>query len=150
MVRKCFVSFAVAASGLLAVACGGGGRSGVLPPKPTIIDVRMRENVFDYNPVIPSGRVVFRAVNVGSEAHRLTLLPLAADLPPIDQQLHGDTRSPTAPFAGTLALRPGDTSSFAVDLAPGVRYALICFLVNPEGQSHALLGMNSEFRTPDR
>jgi len=140
----------LAASVLMTGACGGGGRRSVLPPRPTVVDVRMRENKFDYNRVIPSGRAVFRAVNVGHEAHRLTLLPLAPDLPPIDQQLHGAMRSPTLPFAGTLALRPGDTSSFAVDLRPGVRYALICFLVNPQGQSHALLGMNSEFRTPDQ
>jgi hypothetical protein len=40
---------------------------------------------------------------------------------------------------------PGGNGAVAVDLGPG-RYALICFLTDDDGQSHALKGMATEFR----
>lgn len=136
-------------AGPVGLACSAaGGRNLPLPTGPAVVDVSMLENRFEYNPTVPSGRVVFRVTNVGREDHRLALLPLPDNIPPIDQQLRSPSRMPIPPFAGTRPLRPGQQSSFAVDLRPGVRYALICFLVNQEGQSHAQLGMNSEFRTP--
>jgi hypothetical protein len=36
-----------------------------------------------------------------------------------------------------------------VDLVPGQRYALVCFARDAEDQSHALLGMATEFRARD-
>lgn len=107
----------------------------------------MTEYRFDYNPVVPPGRVVFRVQNAGRVGHRLAVLPLADDLPPIDAQPRGSERQVIAPFAGVPPRRPGSTGTFAVELAPGRRYAMICSLVDPEGKSHALKGMNSEFRT---
>ncbi len=106
----------------------------------------MSEYRFEYQPAVPSGRVVFQVVNVGRVDHKLSLLPLAEDFPPIDAQLHGPERVVMSPFADVPLRPPGATGTFAVDLEPGRRYAFICFLRDPDGQPHALKGMNSEFR----
>jgi hypothetical protein len=106
----------------------------------------MDDYSFDYDQQVPSGRVVFRFVNDGDVAHQPDVVPLPDDLPPIDEQLRGDARAVVFPLAGVPARDPGETGTFAVDLAPGTRYAIICFARNEDGVSHALLGMSSEFR----
>lgn len=116
-----------------------------LPSAPPVVVVTMTEYRYDYDPVIPAGRVVFQFVNEGSEDHRPSLLPLPEDMPPIDEQLRGSERRAAVPFAGVATRDPGETGTFAVDLAAGQRYALICFAVAPDGESHALKGMASEF-----
>lgn len=115
------------------------------PPAPVVV-VTMREFRFDYPPKVPAGRVVFRFVNAGRLIHRPSLLPLAEDLPSLDEQLRGGQRRPVTPFAGILDRGPGQSASFAVDLAPGRRYGIICFVRDADGSSHALKGMNTEFR----
>lgn len=112
---------------------------------PTVV-VTMDEYRFDYDPEVPAGRVVFRFDNVGQLPHRATMLPLPDDLPPIDEQLRGTERQVINPFAGIPDRPPGASGTFAVDLLPGVRYAIICFVEDPDGQSHAQKGMASEFR----
>jgi hypothetical protein len=107
----------------------------------------MDEYRFEYDQQIPSGRVIFRFENHGELSHQPDLVPLADDIPPIDEQLRGPTRAVVFSLAGVLGRDPGETGTFAVDLAPGQRYALICFARNEDGSSHALLGMSSEFRT---
>lgn len=121
-----------------------------LPTASPVVVVTMSEYRFDYDPAIPSGRVVFRFVNEGQASHRPALLPLPEDLPPIDQQLRGSKRRGISPFAGVYDRRPGATGTFAVDLVAGRRYALICYAQDPNGSSHALKGMNSEFRAVRR
>jgi hypothetical protein len=106
----------------------------------------MREFAFDYDHDVPAGRVVFRFRNVGHVDHRVTLVSLPEDLPPIDEQIRGSTRQFVAPFAGTYPRPPGATATFAVDLVAGRRYGLVCFVQDPDGQTHALKGMTSEFR----
>lgn len=114
---------------------------------PDTVAVTMRDYRFEYKPVIPGGRVLFRVVNAGTHPHRLALVPLADDLPPIDAQLHGPVRESLAPFAGVRVMAPQTADSFAVDLVPGRRYAMVCFVKDPGStESHALMGMNSEFR----
>ncbi len=119
---------------------------GPLPPGPPVVVVTMDEYSFDYDQQVPSGRVVFRFVNDGDVAHQPDVVPLPDDLPPIDEQLRGDARAVVFPLAGVPTRDPGETGTFAVDLAPGARYAIICFARNRDGASHALLGMSSEFR----
>lgn len=138
---------AVIVLGLLATSCGG--QQSRLPPLPHVVDVTMEEYRFKYEMNIPAGRVVFNVVNNGRVAHRLSLLPLDEDVPPIDVQLKGSERRIIEPFAGVPTLEPGERGTFAVDLVPGVRYAMVCFLVDEfDDTSHAIKGMNSEFRTP--
>lgn len=132
---------------LLGTSCQTSAAPGpALPNSPTVVAVSLSEYRIVYEPVVPSGRVVFRIKNKGRIEHQLTLLPLPDDLPPFDQQLRGSERRFISPFAEVPSLQPGRTSAFAVDLVPGRRYALACFLIDPDGQSHALEGMSLEFR----
>jgi len=133
----------------LASGCNSPSQAGSAKPLPApmpVVEVTMTEYRFDYTPPAVSGRVLFRVTNRGQENHELSLEPLTEDFPPIDEQLHGSVRRFLPPFAGVATQRPGQRRAFAVDLQPGVRYALICFSQAPDGQSHALKGMSSEFR----
>lgn len=127
--------------------CAGSSRPAVLPASPPVVLVTMDEYRFDYEPAIPPGRVVFRVHNADDIPHRLSLLSLPEDLPPIEDQLRGSERRVLTPFAGVHTRLPGESGAFAVDLEAGRRYALVCFLQDPDGTSHALKGMASEFRT---
>lgn len=113
-----------------------------------MVDVTMRDYEFDYAPPSRSGRVVFRVFNDGKTPHQLSLLPLDEDIPPIEQQVRGSERRAVTPYAGIPPHAPGTGSGFAVDLVPGRRYAFICFVTTPDGESHAVKGMTSEFRAP--
>lgn len=133
---------------VIATSCRPSEReSAALPPEPQVVDIEMAEYRFSYDPPVVPGRVLFRVRNTGRVAHSLSVLPLSEDVAPIDQQLRGSRRLGIVPFAGVGTRKPGESTTFAVDLAPGLRYALICFRQDPKGRSHALLGMNSEFRT---
>lgn len=136
------------AGALLLASCQSSAPDPVaaLPPGPQQVEVEMSEYSFSYNTGITSGRVLFRVRNTGSVVHSLQMLPLSEDIPPIDQQVRGDQRLAVRPFAGVDALDPGTSTTFAVDLAPGVRYALLCFRADGDGTSHLLRGMTSEFR----
>jgi hypothetical protein len=138
----------VAASVVLATSCRADSpKAGPpLPKGPPVVVVTMREYRYEYPPVVPAGRVVFRFVNAGQSSHRPSLLPLPEDVPPIDVQLRGSERRVATPFAGVPTRKPGTQGTFAVDLVPGRRYALICFAKDADGQSHSLKGMSSEFR----
>ena len=107
----------------------------------------MRDYRFDYVPPSGTGPTLFRVTNGGTVPHELEMLPLADDVPPIDVQLKGTQRRVVTPFAGVESRQPGRAGAFAVNLTPGVKYALICFLADPDGTSHAHEGMTSEFRT---
>ncbi len=118
-----------------------------LPKGVPIVMVTMREHRYEYDAsAIPSGRVVFRFVNAGSVEHRPALLRLPEDLPPLDEQVRGTERRSVQPYAGVYDRLPGESGSFAVDLAAGERYGIICFARDADGSSHAQKGMNSEFR----
>lgn len=106
----------------------------------------MDEYRFEHDLPVPAGRVIFRIRNVGSITHRLAVVPLPEDFPPIQEQLLGTERRFIGPVAGIYERRPGSTGTFAVDLAPGQRYAMICFVVDLDEKSHAVKGMTSEFR----
>lgn len=132
---------------LLGVGCAGHrSKPPLFGGSPEFV-VTMREYEFDYSHGIPSGQVIFRFVNAGKAGHAPILQPLDEDLPPIDEQLHGPNRVAVQPFASILPRQPGQTSTIVVQLVPNQRYAFIC-TASDSGQSHALRGMNSEFRTP--
>lgn len=105
----------------------------------------MAEFRFDYDVTPPAGRVVFRARNLGRANHELLLLSLPADLPPVREQLQSSERRPVNTVGRIPPRVPGATGTFAVDLVPG-RYAMVCFVVDPDGEQHAVKGMTAEFR----
>lgn len=132
-----------ALAGLL-LSCGGKDEA-ALPPPPPVVEIKMRDYSFEYKLPIPRGRVILRGHNLGRVTHRLTLLPLPADFPPLDQQLRGKTRATVVPLGHLRRLRPGESDAFAVDLAPG-RYGMVDFERDRKGIDNAIKGSNSEFR----
>lgn len=116
-----------------------------LPSPPQVVDLEMQEYRFALAPPTEAGRVVLRVRNGGKLDHDLVLTELPEDLPPILEQLRGSTRRNATNLASLRPRKPGSRTAFAVDLAPG-RYALICFLRDPDGQQHATKGMAVEFR----
>lgn len=129
---------------LLITACDAAAGSNDLPASPPVVTVTMTDDHFAYAGPIHAGRTVFVAVNKGHVVHRLELVPLPKDFPPITVQLHGSERRPVQIMASTPYTSPGQTGSFAVDLPPG-RYAFISFLIDRDGVSQALKGMATEF-----
>ena len=139
-----------ALSALLAVgavpACGGSAAPGPpLPPAAQVVEVVMEEYRFVWTPPTRPGRVVLRVRNGGRLAHDLVLAELPDDLPPILEQLRGDTRRHVTPIANLPPRRPGSRTAIAVDLSAG-RYAVICYIKDPDGLVHARKGMGTEFR----
>lgn len=130
----------------LFVACTPGTAGGAaLPPSPPRFDVVMTDNRFEHPATAPIGRLVFRVTNAGAVEHSLVLVSLAEDVPPIVEQLRSPERRGVPTFAKLPPRPPGSEDTFAVELAAG-RYALVCFVTDPDGVSHAAKGMASEFR----
>lgn len=143
----------VAAAALLTLgACSSDAtearRSPPAPAAAPVVNVTMRDHRFELDRDVPVGRVVFQITNAGREPHHLTMIPVPEDLPPIAEQLRGTQRRFVQPYAGIYDREPGDTGTFAVDLVPGRRYAMVCAVVAPDGQPHWMKGMATEFRTP--
>jgi len=117
-----------------------------LPGRAALVDVAMHDYNFTSPPVVPRGRVVFRAANAGRVQHELVLVSLPADFPlTIDAQLHSEQRRAFPPVGLLPPRAPGRSGAFAVDVSPG-RYAMICFVRDPDGRQHSLKGMSAEFR----
>lgn len=104
----------------------------------------MSEYRFDYDHAIPRGRAVFRVRNEGHEDHEIVVAMVPPELPPIAEQLKGQERRFITGLATLPVRRPGETNTFALDLAPG-RYAFLCFVRGQDGTAHARKGMSSEF-----
>lgn len=115
---------------------------------PPIVEIRMTDNRFQYPQPVPAGRVVFVVRNAGRVDHRLAMVPLPDDFPPIDEQVRGSVRRTMAPYAGVSTRAPGTRGTFAVDLVPGQRYAMVCFVRDEDGRTHAQKGMTAEFHPP--
>jgi hypothetical protein len=108
----------------------------------------MVDHRFELDRPVPRGRVVFQFDNAGQAPHNVVMIPLAEELPPIDVQLRGSERRFVEPFAGIYERAPGDSGSFAVDLLPDQRYAMVCTTPGADGRPHWTEGMATEFRTP--
>lgn len=149
------VSLAVAVVGTTVLVSGRGqsGPRAPLPPSPPTVLVTMREYRFDFNAAaIHRGRVIFHVVNDGRLVHRLVLIPLPPDLPPLEQEIHGSHHVIVQEAVAIRNLEPpgagkqhGMSESFAFDLVPG-RYAFVSYFVDPDGVSQAMKGMANEFR----
>ena len=130
---------------LLAAGCTSSGASSSTPPAAPVVDVAMSEYGYDFDARVPAGRVVVRARNLGSVDHELLLVELPEDFPPVKDQLQSDKRRAVSNVGRVAKRTPGTTGTFAADLAPG-RYAMACFILDPDGNQHAVKGMVEEFR----
>lgn len=139
---------AVMAAGCTALAGSTDESSGEgsWPPSVPQIDITLQDDAIEVDRPVPGGRVVFRVHNAGSDRHRVTLMPLPEDLPPLDEQLAGDERRGVRPMGATNTRPPGQGTAFAVDLEQGRRYGLVCFERTDDGTVHARTGENAEFR----
>lgn len=138
-------------SALVLTGCqSGAADSRPLPAGPQVVQVELSDYSFTYDRSIRPGRVLFRLRNTGTVPHSLSVLPLSDDIPPIDEQLRGNIRRAITPVAAIRSRPPGASTTFALDLAPGSRYAFVCFRDDADGTPHWARGMSSEFRTPPR
>ena len=128
---------------VLAAGCSSRAASPLPPARPRVT-VTMHDDRIEHGPVA-QGQAVFEVRNLGTKRHRLSLVPLPDELPPIDQQLRGSERATVTTHAAVADLVPGGTGTFATQLVTG-RYAMVCFNVDEDGSSHALQGMATEFR----
>lgn len=135
---------AALALGAAALTSCSQARPEPLPPPPHRITVTMDEYSFKHPATVPSGRVVFEVVNAGRRHHKLALVPLPDDFPPVAEQLKGADRRVVTPLAGVVPQAPGARTTFAVNL-DRQRYGLFCFIVEPDAD-HPRLGMASEVR----
>lgn len=134
---------------LLVAACTRGEAGGPLPPPTPTVEVDIVDDDVVAEGPVPAGRVVFRIENDGEEPHQLSLLLVAEDTPPIEEQLQDPPEQSPTLVARVPLLRPGETSVFAVGLAAGQRYALVDLSQPPEGEPPAERGVAAEFHTED-
>jgi hypothetical protein len=111
-----------------------------------VVTVDMKEYALDVSGPLPAGRVVFRFANIGAEQHEPVLVALDEGLPPIDAYIAETDRPDIVGFANVWAMAPKMTGTFAVDLQPGHRYALICLSKAPDGKAHYDKGETWETR----
>ncbi|MGH2773519.1 MAG: hypothetical protein ACRDIU_10355 [Actinomycetota bacterium] len=144
-IRRTSFTAAVLAAGLVlsSSACAGAPRGPL--PGPAVVDVRLSEYRIDFNPkLVKRGRVLFKARNTGKLKHQLVLVVLPQDTPPIVQQLNSPERRGVTQVASFPPKASGASGAFAVDIEAN-RYALICFVVDPDGKQHGAKGMATEF-----
>jgi hypothetical protein len=141
-VRAVVLRLAAAMAFLLPGSCRSSpGRDGPpLPPPAAIVDVSMKEYSFDHQP-IPAGRLVVNLENDGREEHDFVLAALPAG---VDVGAKKDSGQLVATVFQTRPRPPGSVRRFAVDLVPG-RYAMLCFIQDKDGRTHADKGMVSQF-----
>lgn len=141
----------LAALACLATLAGGcssstSGEVDALPPPAPVLRVSLDEYAFGHGSPPPAGRMVVEVVNDGELPHELVLVAVPADMATsIDAQLRSEQRRPLPTVVHLRERQPGQRGVFAVDLPVG-RYALICFLMDADGQQHSLKGMSADLQ----
>lgn len=134
---------AVAALGVLAAACGGGGTgSADGTPAAGTVSVELKEYSVTPNPAsAAAGTVTFNARNAGSMNHELVVIQseLAIDKLPMDASVVDEKGAGVKVIGEIEEFAAGKSESAGFDLAAG-SYVLIC---NVAG--HYALGMRSAF-----
>jgi hypothetical protein len=133
----------VVLAGALLTSCSSSAEA--FPPAPTVVSVSMTEYRYRFMPPSEAGRIVFDVRNNGRLDHELVLIVLPEGVASIDEQLRSKKRRVVPTVAELAPRRPGQRGTFAVDLTPG-RYAMVCFVQDPDGSQHATKGMNADFR----
>jgi hypothetical protein len=149
-----------------------------VPEGVTGIDVELSEYAFGFNASeIEDGNIAFPFENVGEEAHELIVLQTNEEFdlntviaafsggdegedggeeaasPSPSEEEEGAPEEELPPgvdnifFGGIAGPGGGGIAVFPEPLAPGT-YTMICMFPDPEGTSHAELGMVSDFEVP--
>ena len=129
----------------LAASCGSDEASS--EPKDTTITVTMKE--WEFVPSAdsaPAGTITLEAVNEGKEVHELVLFKteLAPEALPVDEEGAVDERGEGLELIDEVEdVKPGETKSFMVTLAPG-NYVMACNVVE-NGERHFMNKMYKAF-----
>ncbi len=127
------------------VACGDDASSS--EPKATKITVTLKE--WEFVPTAasaPAGMITLEVVNQGKEVHELVLFKtdLAPEEMPVDEEGAVDERGAGLELIDEVEdVKPGETKSFMVDLAPG-NYVMACNVVE-NGERHFMNKMYKAF-----
>ncbi len=144
MLSRLLLAPAVAALIAAPGATAGGPGSPAATPAVTIVTT---EYGFTLPASLPAGPTLLRLSNHGKAVHHVTLVQLlnGKRLPDLMAALAKPGPPPAwAVLAGgPNAVNPGGSSSAVVDLQPG-RYALLCFVPDPDGKPHFMKGMTRE------
>ena len=124
---------------LLAGACGG-------DDEPELLTITATDFAFAVDGELTPGTTEIRLENDGQFEHHVQLLRIdgeqtaeeaieAIEGPPVDWLI---------PYGGVAPLAPGESAA-VVDRLPAGRYALVCFIDEPDGVPHFAKGMVAEF-----
>lgn len=135
---------------MLQTGCTADHSGEPLPPSGPVVEALIAGHELELERSMPAGRVVVRLTNAGDERHQLTVLRLAEDSPPIEEQLEPGDYEPPEVVARVAELKPGETGMVAVELTAGERYALVDLSESTDARLHARLGVATEFRARAR
>lgn len=139
---------------VVAVAAVGAGctpgRSEPVPPAAPTVQAHITEENVELDGPVSAGRVVMRVTSADDAPHQVTVVRLAEDSPPIDEQLEPGDYEPPEIVARISEMAPGETGMVAVELTAGRRYALVDLSETADGRLHARLGVAAEFRAGGR
>ena len=127
---------------------------------PGAVEIVMAEMYFEVPDTITAGPQIWHAVNAGQQVHHIVLsrvpegtteeqvIELAASFlePPASPEASASPVVPALSFEdvedvfSTLLFSHGQQNWYEVDLEPGT-YALMCFMPDPSGTPHVMLGM---------
>lgn len=130
----------------LLTACTTDTAGVALPPSAPVVEVGVDEDGVLTAGTVPAGRVVIRISNRGERPHQLSLLSLALESPPVEEQLRDPPEDGPQLLAQVPLLDPGETGMFAAWLREGRRYALADLSEGPNGDLYAEHGVATEFR----
>jgi hypothetical protein len=113
-------------------------------------DLVMKLVDFDFQLSKPlrAGRQTLRVENTGSQPHEVAIVRLEPGKKPADFAKWGERPTGPAPgklFGGVSGIMPGTHAFVDLDLPPG-DYALLCFVPDPKGKPHFMLGMAKEVK----
>lgn len=121
------------------------------PTAPPVVTVTATDYAFQMPDTVPSGPVVFRLINNGTEPHHVQILRLdegktLADFTALPPNVPPpawvvEVGGPNSPPPG------GGRSETAVNLIMG-NYVAVCFVPSPDGKSHLAKGMVKPFVVP--
>lgn len=126
-----------------------------IPEGTTAVEVTATEYEFDFDAdAIEDGNIAFVLKNEGEEDHELAVARVTEDFD-IEDVLagegggEGELPPGVEELMGSTFTQPGESANLVFDeeLAPG-RYVMVCFVQTDDGESHAALGMHSEFQVP--
>jgi len=94
-----------------------------------------------------AGTQTIRVNNAGHQPHEVLLVKLPADATPMDFVASIGTDTLRGELAGGITeIEPGMYNLFTATFESGVKYGLLCFVMDPEtGQPHFMQGMSQEF-----